>query len=487
MPTMTGATGERPPLARGPVAAAMLALAVVLAATSTAYGYHRDELYFRLLPTAWGYVDQPPLAPLLARATTVLADEVWALRLPALVTAVVSVYLVASITREVGGGRTAQAFAAWGYAFAAFTLSGGHMLLTSSLDLPVWPAIVLFVIRAFLRADPRWWLAVGAVAGVSTYSKLLVAILLVAMLVGFLVTGPRAPLRSPWLWAGVALALLIAAPNIAYQLAHGVPQLEFGRVLSAENSGEVRVLMWPMLLVLLGPPLTVVVALGLRAMWVRPTLRPIRGLVVALPVLLVLVFLMGAQFYYPYGFLAALYAIGCASLTHRAWWVAIGLNAAVCAVISLPLVPVGALGATPIPSVNQAARDSVGWPTYVAQITRAYATLPASDRARSVILTSNYGEAGALDRFAPERLRERVVSGHNALADGRRPTARQDVVLVVGDQYQAVAAHFDSCRVIARLDNGVDVDNEEQEAPIAVCRGQRQPWTQLWPRLRHLG
>ncbi|HIZ34379.1 MAG TPA: hypothetical protein H9815_01270, partial [Candidatus Ruania gallistercoris] len=77
--------------ARAPVLGAMLALAVVLAVLAPHYGYHRDELYFRMLPADWGYTDQPFLTPLLARtAIALLGDSVVALRVVALLCAVAS-------------------------------------------------------------------------------------------------------------------------------------------------------------------------------------------------------------------------------------------------------------------------------------------------------------------------------------------------------------------------------------------------------------
>jgi 4-amino-4-deoxy-L-arabinose transferase-like glycosyltransferase len=217
-------------------------------------------------------------------------------RLPATLAAVSAVLVLALVAREMGGGRAAQGLAAWGYAFAALPLIMGHALLTSTLDLPVWPAVLLFVVRARLRGNPRWWLAAGAVAGLSMYDKLLVAVLLVALAAGLGLAGPRRTLWSRGALGGLALALVVGAPNLVYQATHGWPQLAMGRALAENNAGEARVMMWPFLLLMLGPPLVPVWVAGLVGLVRRPAWRPVRFLAAAFPVLLALVFAMGAQF-----------------------------------------------------------------------------------------------------------------------------------------------------------------------------------------------
>ncbi len=337
--------------ARGPVLTAALLQAAVLSATSNRYGYHRDELYFRLLRPAWGYVDQPPLTPLLARLTrALLADQSWALRVPATIASAVSVFLVAEIAREVGGGRAAQALAAWGYAFATFPLILGHVFLTASIDEPVWPGVLLLIIRARLRARGRWWLWAGVVVGLGLYNKLLIVVLLAALAAGLFMSGARRVLVSKPVLAGLGVALLIGLSNVVYQATHGWPQWSFGRALAAHHGADVRVSMWPLLVLLLGPPLVAVWVAGWIAVWRRADWRPIRFLAPAFVILVALVFVMGSQPYYEFGLLSALFALGCVP---TADWMARGrrsrlldiaalgtVNAGVSAVIALPLVPV---------------------------------------------------------------------------------------------------------------------------------------------------
>ncbi len=132
--------------------------------------------------------------------------------------------------------------------------------------------------------------------------------------------------------------------------------------------------------------------------------------------------------------------------------------------------------------MNQLIADQVGWPTYAEQIRTAYDALPTARRAHTVVVTSNYGEAGAVRRFTDLP----VYSGHNALYDLGPPPDGTGTVVFVGGQVDSAAELFTECHTVADLDNGLGVDNEEQGQPIAVCTGARQAWPLLWPRLPHL-
>ena len=157
---------------------------------------------------------------------------------------------------------------------------------------------------------------------------------------------------------------------------------------------------------------------------------------------------------------------------------------AVSAVLMLPIVPVAHLHQTPIVAANPDTGETVGWPRFAATIGRAYAALPAAQRAHAIVLGENYGEAGRCCgsvRTSPPTART-TACGRSAR---RRPT--RGTVVAVGYDASDLRAHFTTVRQVARIDDGVDLDNDEQDNPVWVCTGPKQPWPQMWDELKRYG
>ncbi|HEV2369336.1 MAG TPA: glycosyltransferase family 39 protein, partial [Acidimicrobiales bacterium] len=236
----TTAGTERHAFAVAPVAAISGGVVILLLVVSGRYGYHRDELYFLAAGhhLAWGYPDQPPLAPLLARVLSNLAPgSVSVLRVPSSLATGATVALGAASARELGADRWAQTLAAAVLASGGVVLGTGHLLSTATFDLLAWAVLVWLVLRLLRGADQRLWLVVGVVAGVGLLDSDLVAFLLIAIGVGLVLTGPRPVLRSPWLWIAALLAAVMWAPYLVWQAQHSWPELTVSRSIAAGHSG----------------------------------------------------------------------------------------------------------------------------------------------------------------------------------------------------------------------------------------------------------
>ncbi|MGH3787717.1 MAG: glycosyltransferase family 39 protein [Pseudonocardiaceae bacterium] len=479
-----------------------MVVSAVLVLVSGRYGYHRDELYFLRAgdELAFGYVDQPPLTPLLARAASeVFGDSLVGLRLVSALAAGLVVLCTGLLAREFGGGHGAQILAAACMAVSAFLLGVGHLLSTATFDLLAWTALCWLVVRA-LRAGGWSWLPVGVVAGLGLQNKTLVAFLLAGLVFGVLLAGPRAVLRTRWPWLAGVIALVLWAPHLVWQATHRWPQLELSTAIAAGSSGtsEPRWLFLPFQLVLVSLLLVPVWAVGLWRLARDPGLRAFRAFAVAYLVLAAVFLVTGGKPYYLAGMYPVLLAAG-AEPTLR--WVqrgttrtrtallagAITLSAAVSATLFLPLVPVEDLADTPIVDINYDAGETVGWPAFAQTIARVHAGLPAGERAGAVVLARNYGEAGAIDRYRAELDLPPVYSGHNSYWQWGPPPGSAGTTIVVGIDRDRLRHWFGSVELAARIDNGVGLDNYEQGRPVWVCHDRLAPWAQLWPQLRRIG
>ncbi|NUT36351.1 MAG: hypothetical protein HOV79_25120 [Hamadaea sp.] len=474
-------------------------------AFSGRYGFHRDELYYLTAGRhpAFGYDDQPPLVPLWAGFTAWAGDawpdtlQLMLLRLPS-VLAIMGVVLFAGlITAEIGGGRRAQLLAALAIAVAPVAVVSGHLLSTTIFDLLVWSAMAWLVARWLRGRDDRLLLALGAVTGVGLQIKNLPLIFAAALVAGLLIAGPRDVFRRRQLWAGGLIALLIWAPNLWWQSSHGWPQVDMMSVIREDADWGGRAGLLPFQILLLGPAILFVWAPGLWRLLRSPQARPFRALGWAWVVVLVLVFATGGREYYPAGAYPALLASG--AIAVDGWLarkpgrrstvvVAAGLTAVSTVGLSLPVYPVAMLHATPQPAVNYDAGETVGWPAFARQVAAVHQGLPEAERRTAILLAGNYGEAGALDHYGPELGLPAVYSGHLAYWRWGPPPEGAGPVLVVGYGWDEAVLRRECAEVThaATVDNGVELDNEEQGANVWICRGLRRPWAELWPDLRHM-
>jgi hypothetical protein len=471
-------------------------LLAVLAATSTRYGFHRDELYFIVAGShpAFGYPDQPPLVPLLAWAMHALSPgSPFLLRIPSALVSAVTTVIAALVARELGGGRRAQLIAAACTASSGVALAVGHFVTTTTFDLLSTTALLWLVIRAIVRRSGPSMLAAGVVVGVGSEAKPQVVFVAAAVVVTLLLLGPRSVLWSWWTAGGVAAAIVLAAPYAVWQQDHGWPQLTVARNIAGSAEGG-RIGFIPFQLVMVSVVLVPVWVAGLAAPFRRPSLHALR-FVPATYALLGVAYIAGdGKAYY----LASLYPVllGIGALPTADWTTragarlpvlvaAIGVSAAVSAVIALPLLPKRSLQGSVTFAINPDLGETVGWPTFVTTVSKAWSSIPAPVRSRTAIFTGNYGEAGAIDVLGRSHGLPRAYSGHNGFSEWGRPPARDDRALVLGFDGPADAAPaFAGCRRLATVNNGVGLANDEQGLPLLLCR-PTAAWTALWPRLTH--
>jgi hypothetical protein len=462
----------------GLVGAALLGL-------SGRYGYHRDELYFLAAGhhLAWGYPDQPPLVPLLARAMdTVAPGSVVVLRLPSTLLAMVIVGVAALVARGLGARRSGQVAASAATGLCGFVLGTGHLLSTSTFSLLGWTLCTWLLVRLLTgRAGIGGWLALGLVAGVTVQANPLVLALVAAFGIAVLLAGPRDLFKSIGPYAAVAVTVAIGSPYLVWQARHGCPQLTIAHSIAQGGSGSSasRWAFIPFQLLQVGPWLSPLWIAGLIRLWRERTLR---SLAVTYLVLVVMFLIGGGKPYYLSGLYPLLFAAGAQPLIdHVRRWVVPALLVASAPVLLIVLPVLPAHDAGPVVAVNYDAGETIGWPRYVDQIATAYRGLPKG----TAILTENYGEAGAVDRYGPAHRLPKAHSGHNAYGLWGPPPGSVPV-LAIGVPEHTLRTLCGEVQELGKLHSTKGIDNDENGTPMMLCTTPIEPWQVLWPKLKHL-
>jgi hypothetical protein len=479
------------------------------------YGYFVDELYYLACARhlAWGYVDQPPLIAAIVRITqAALGDSIAALRFPAALAGAGTAVITGMIARELGGTRFAQSLAALCLVLAPGVLALDHFLSMNAFEPLFWTGGGYLVLRIIQTGNAKLWLSFGLLAGLGLENKYSMLIFGFGIVAGLALTRERKWLRSPWFWAGGAIALLIFLPNLLWNIQNHFPFLELQA--NIRRSGR-DVALSPIsflgqeTLALL--PLSLPIwSAGLWYLLFDKEGKRFRVLGWAWLVTAGVIMALSPRVYYLFPAYPILFAAGSVAWEQwlsrvRAHWIKpvyvtlMVLMAALIAPTVIPLLPpetyIRYATAThlqqprienhrlgPLP---QLFADQFGWEEMAAAVARAYNTLTPDVRARTAIFGQNYGQAGAIDLFGPKYgiPRGSAISGHQSYYLWGPLGYTGGSMIVMDDRPERLAEIFTTFRKVAQVSHPYSMPH--QHFDVYYCEGLKEPLSQLWPQVKN--
>jgi 4-amino-4-deoxy-L-arabinose transferase-like glycosyltransferase len=478
--------------------------------TNGRYGVFRDEYYYLACAArpAWGYVDQPAFSIwTLAGWKAVFGDSVHSIRiLPALAGSGLIV-LTGAVAAQMGGGRWAQLFAAVasGIGAAGLVICGFYSM--NCYDFLFWTGAYYLLIRIARTGDGRLWPWLGLVLGLGLLNKIGLLVMGLALVVGLAATRHRRHFADRRLYLAGAIAVLFLVPYVLWNATHGWPTLEFIENAKRYKISATSPTGFLSENILEANPVTVPLWLG-GLIWLAVARRARRFRIVAIMFVLTWVLLVlqkSKPYYFASSFPVMMAAGGVAweawtgarRWRWARWLMVVNLIAGLLIFmpIALPVLsPEGVdayqkkLGIVPntgevghTAALPQYFADRFGWEELSRAVSDVYEGLSEEERAKCVVLASNYGEAGALEYWSRRYELPPVYCPHNNYWFWGPPKGAGEVMIIVGRDRESLETAFDEV-----VDEGVVETPFAQESRITIllCRGLHRPIEEIWQKVK---
>lgn len=476
------------------------------------WGYFRDEFYYLICGQhlAWGYVDQGPVVAVQAWLTTAIFGKSLAgIRMLSAAGGAARVFLTGLLAWSLGGRRPAQTLAMIGVLVAPQYLGLDSFLSMNSMESMFWMTCLLALILIVRGGSDKLWLLFGVSAGIGLLNKPSMTFFLVALLVALLVTKQRSLFASRWAAAGVGLLILIALPNLLWQIHYHWPTLEFLHNGRVENK---NIKLSP--LAFIGAqifnlhPLTILIWIpGLIWLLRNPSAKSWRWLGWTYLFFLAIMMALHAKDYYVIPIYPILFAAGgiawesrFANRTSvkRDRMYAFPVLETILLVTGALVLPMAIPVMTPqtwmkyahalhLKNTNtenessgllpQFYADRFGWQEEVDQVRRIYNSLSPEDQKKVAIVCSNYGEASAIN-FLGHGL-PFAISGHNNYwLWGPHGATGEIVIDITGANPEEMRENYDSVVIAGRMDNPYSMPYERRN--IYLVRGRHKNIIDDW-------
>ncbi len=475
-------------------------------ATAGRYGMFRDEYYYLACASRldWGYVDHPPLSiALLAMSRAILGDSVLATRLPGILISGLIVIMVGLLTKRLGGGRFAQGFAMLCFVVCPIFLGTHSFYSMNILDHLFWVLAAYTLVWIIQSENGKLWLLFGVICGLGLQNKTSIAFLGLALLPALLFTPQRKWFLSPWLYAGGAIAFVIYLPNLLWQFAHDFAMLEFMRNAAMHKNAPMGPINYLLELVkVFHPFLLPVWVMGMAYPFVRKEARQLRPFAIIAAVVIVVFAFTNGKAYYAAPTLLLLFPLGALWIERlsegtKAWRPGLSYiiltGGLIMAPIALPMLPpkmaldyMQTIGIVPAPAekghigaMPQHFADRFGWKKRAELVKKAYDTLSPEDQQKAVIVSTNYGEAAAMEYYAEELGLPPSITAHNNYWLWGPGGATGEVAIIICEPGDALVAAFESVEDFGAVDEPYQLKHW-LDAHVLIGRKLNRPLSETW-------
>jgi Dolichyl-phosphate-mannose-protein mannosyltransferase len=490
-------------------------LIVYLSSFIKGYGYFIDEFYYIACASrsAFGYVDHPPLAPLILTAfQTVFGNSISAIRALPAVAESASIFFTGILVKEMGGGKFAQSIGACAMAASPIIVTFGGFYSMNAYE-PLLAIILLIIaVKMIKENDPKKWVQLGIVMGLGLMNKHTFIVFIVITVLSLLITGKWRLVLNKWFAVGSSIAFIIILPNIIWQIQNNFPSLEFYKNAGTQKNIYTPPLTFFLTQVMDNSPFTFPFWFaGAIYLLFSKKIKEFKFLGILFLGLFLIMMLSGSSrpdrlaFAYPAAFAGSAFLCEGFILKHNIKWLKPVLIAFLYSglAIGLPMILpyfsyeqveaytkfIGVnteLETGNKPALPQLLADKIGWEEKFNLVLNAYNSLNDKDKKETMIAAGNYGQAGSIELFGKKYNLPPVVCAHNNYYLWSKDKLRGNILLQLTkpEDFSRLKKLFKDVKEFPGEFTNPYVTSHENNLVVFICREPEIPYLEMLEKAR---
>ena len=466
------------------------------------YEYFIDEFYYIACANnpAAGYVDHPPLAPLILTVLTfIFGDSVYSIRFLASLASAGTVFMAGLLAEKFGGGKISQLIASLCViASPVFPVFGGFYSMNVFEPL-LCSFVFWYLAKMILEKEKKYWINIGILFGLLMMNKHTAALCIIFIVLSLLFTEHRKLLASKYFLYGALIAFVIFLPNLIWQVLNGYPSLEFYVAnITGKNIHVPYTEFLLMQLLTYNPFLVPLFILAAGFLIFKNRKFRIFGMIFLFTIIFFLITRNSRFDRTAFSYLCVIPA-GAVLIenfikTHKSRWMftAAGFLVFVYAFIAVPMfLPYLNYGNTAKltsfvglnteiekgnrPLIAQTIADRIGWEEKVDMVGKVYLSLSEEERKNTLIAATNYGAAGALELYGKKYGFVNVVSGHNNYYLWSKKRLNGNILLQLSDtgSYNGLKESFEYVEKSGEIFDNIYCTPHERNLTVFICKNPK--------------